>query len=195
MMIKKILAAAVLFALSSSISTASTINVFTVDVSDDPYTQSGEVYQKIGGPGGGFGLWLAEWYWSADKVWTTTGEQVPQSSQAIINWLGRDPVKITSPLFLVYSNPDLNGVRSAMWKFDSGVNVIVLHYGNNMVTWLFNKEIKSFGVDFLDGNIGMSDVHAYSEKIPSVPIPAAGLLFGSSLIGALGVLKFRKNTA
>lgn len=171
---------------------ASTVGVSTVTVADPPYTQGGNIYQKIGGPGGGAGLWFAEWYSGADHVWTTTGEQVPQSDASIKNWLNQSPISITEPMVSVFSDPDLGGVKKADWVFNSPVNVIVLHYGNNMTTWKFDGPgIKTFGVDFLRGNIGMSDIHAYS----TVPVPGAGVLFGSSILVVLGGLSWTRGRA
>jgi hypothetical protein len=184
-MLKEILLAASL--LGSSAAMADVVSIATTELIGDPvYTQTGEVYQKIGGPGGGAGMWAAEWYGSANQVWNVIKEQVPQSVEAIKSWLTNPPISITSPLIPRFSDDSLGGVLKKDWTFTAPVNVITLHYGDNMLVWEYDQGITRFGVDFENGNLGMSNIRTYS----TVPVPGAGLLFGSVLMVGSLVRKF-----
>lgn len=183
------LALGVLALAASQLANAATTPVATYDVVDPPYTEGGLLAQKVG-PTDGF--YQAEWFPDATSVWTSTVANADIGSQDasnIASWIAS--TLGGTGLSLVFQVDSLGGGASGSWTFDSDVNWIALHYGNKETVWHFASGIDAFGMRFVEGNLGLSNIRAYSGDVGIVPIPAALPLFLSGLAG-LGWLASRR---
>ena len=75
-----------------------------------------------------------------------------------------------------------------------GFNYLAVHFGGSELFFYWDNAINSFSISNYknitkgaDGNGGgISNYRAYSDGLSEVPLPAAGWLFGSALLGLMG---------
>lgn len=82
-------------------------------------------------------------------------------------------------------------------SFSSNVafNYLAIHFGGSELFFYWDNAINSFSIsDFKDVTEcedgrggGISNFRAYRDGLSEVPLPAAGWLFGSALIGLMGL--------
>lgn len=185
--------AGVALLVSFSSAQATTLQVTLSPRTDAPYTQGGNVYQKVGSLND---LYPARWYGSADAVFTAYPNPSPSDPAKVLEWIQSDSViggiipNAGDGLVLLTKEDSVpEGSLTRAWTFDSPVNWVTVHYDAKITAWYFANGITEFGVDFIQGNQGISNMRAYS----SVPVPAAAYLFGSALIGLAGIGYRRKS--
>lgn len=64
-------------------------------------------------------------------------------------------------------------------------NYLAVHYGRGELFFKFTNPITAFTLTGLPR--GFSNYRTYTDNVSAVPLPAAGWLFGSALIGLMGL--------
>ena len=64
-------------------------------------------------------------------------------------------------------------------------NYLAVHYGSNELFFQFSTPITGFTLTGLTN--GLSNYRTYTDGISEVPVPAAAWLFGSALLGLMGL--------
>ena len=64
-------------------------------------------------------------------------------------------------------------------------NYLAVHYGSNELFFQFSTPITGFTLTGLTN--GLSNYRTYTDGVSEVPVPAAGWLFGTALIGLMGL--------
>lgn len=67
-------------------------------------------------------------------------------------------------------------------------NYLAIHFGKSELLFYWDNPISNFSFTDTEGTFkGLSNYRAYSDGLSEVPLPAAGWLFGSALIGLMGL--------
>ena len=192
-MIKKHLISAILFsAMVSPAAMATTTSVITSDFVGAPYTEQGLLAQKVG-PTNGY--YAAKWGPDTTSVWTSNDANTDIGSQSaanVWNWVASTSGYVGT-LDLVSFNDSIGGGSTGSFNFGSSLaNFVALHYGNKESLFYFANGISQFDLNFIQGNLGLSNYRAYGTSPPIIPLPAAAWLFGSALLGFVALSNRRR---
>ena len=90
---------------------------------------------------------------------------------------------------------DVPDTSPSFFTSDTGFNYLAIHFGGSELFFYWDVAINSFSIANYkgltageDGNGGgISNYRAYSDGLSEVPVPAAGWLFGTALLGLMGL--------
>lgn len=103
--------------------------------------------------------------------------------------------------FTLSKSSTINSIQGYMWGQDDGQIRLAIYNSDNVDNIPVGAPIfnQIFSTSDADGWYGMSDMNlsldagTYWASFEVVPIPGAFLLFGSGLIGLLGIHRFKRN--
>ena len=74
---------------------------------------------------------------------------------------------------------------------NTAFNYLAIHFGNGELFFYWDQAINAFEIsdfeDFFGKGGGLSNYRAYSDGLSEVPVPAAAWLFGTALLGLMGL--------
>lgn len=80
---------------------------------------------------------------------------------------------------------------SNTFSSNTAFNYLAIHFGNGELFFYWDQAINTFSIsdydDFFGIGGGLSNYRAYSDGLSEVPVPAAAWLFGSALLGLMGL--------
>lgn len=83
------------------------------------------------------------------------------------------------------------GLASNSFTSNNPFNYLAIHFGQGELFFYWANPITAFSIegydDIFTGGGGLSNYRAYSNGLSAVPVPAAGWLFGSALLGLMGL--------
>lgn len=157
---------------------------------------------------------LSHYAYSENNIWylyddLKSGFHISYDSQSIdtgydINGIGDswalDVYQWLAGQFILSKSSTFNSIQGYMWGQDDGQIRLAIYKSDNVDNIpvgapIFNQIFSTFDAD---GWYGLSDMNlsldagTYWAAFEPVPIPGAFLLFGSGLIGLLGIHRFRK---
>jgi len=157
---------------------------------------------------------LSHYAYSENNIWYSyddlkSGFHISYDSQSIdtgydINGIGDswalDVYQWLAGQFILSKSSTVNSIQGYMWGQDDGQIRLAIYNSDNVDnipvgTPIFNQ---IFSTSDADGWYGMSDMNlsldagTYWASFEPVPIPGAFLLFGSGLLGLLGIHRFRR---
>lgn len=123
--------------------------------------------------------------WFSDSANTDIGSQSPANVRQVLGtaaWVGSPLTFVSGGACTIAANCTTGPSNSGIWTYSgTAANVFGIHFGNNFIALLFADALAAFSITGLPH--GVSNIYAYN--VASTPLPAALVLFGSSL-GLLG---------
>ncbi|MES2662014.1 MAG: VPLPA-CTERM sorting domain-containing protein [Pseudomonadota bacterium] len=131
---------------------------------------------------------------TADAIKFFDGNLTPQNPNSIQGYTEEAFGLVEDSLTFVKA-ADVADVSPSTFTSDTAFNYLTIHFGGSELFFYWDNAINSFSIaDFkgvtsgADGNGGgISNYRAYSDGLSEVPLPAAGWLFGSALVGLMGL--------
>ncbi|WP_020166795.1 MULTISPECIES: VPLPA-CTERM sorting domain-containing protein [Methylotenera] len=134
----------------------------------------------------------------ADAIWYFDGNITPQSP-ANIKTVTENQFGLTPGALTFVSGCDsatsncTNATAGASgntntFSSDVAFNYLAVHFGQAELLLYWDNAINSFSItDSQNAFKGLSNYRAYSDGLSEVPLPAAGWLFGTALVGLMGL--------
>lgn len=134
----------------------------------------------------------------ADAIWYFDGNITPQNPANIKNvtenQFGLNPGALTYVSGCDKATSQCTNATGGAsgntntFSSDVAFNYLAVHFGQAELLFYWDNAINSFSfTDSEDAFKGLSNYRAYSDGLSEVPLPAAGWLFGSALIGLMGL--------
>ena len=94
-----------------------------------------------------------------------------------------------TPINVSFVGDDESG--SNTFSSNTAFNYLAIHFGKGELFFYWDQAINSFSISeyeaFFGQGGGLSNYRAYSDGLSEVPVPAAAWLFGSALLGLMGL--------